>query len=380
MDVRDRLLGSKLRVAATVVGSLILVVGGLFAVGVFGIPSITAIDNGFGTVNASTTEIVTDITVTNPNPIGIGLGTVTIDYTAKMNDIQMASGVKNGVEIGTGSSSIELHTYLDNTKIPEWWVTHIRNGETTSLTVETHIATGVGLSTTRTPVRRTIETDILGTFNTTEHRDINANQPPIEDPVAVVRRQTATWGPVSNETTALNVSFVVYNPKSYPLTVTQLSYDITFNDIAMGAGQTDDEYTIPPGETETVEATLVMDTERFDEWWVAHLQDGQVSQLRIDFAATVTAGDLGTVSMPLDPLTYERTVETEIFGGASADTTPDDGEDPAQNETTTQDEGPTTTTEDSTDGTTTTTTTTSDGGILRIGDPDRAFIHHASKG
>lgn len=378
MDVRHLLFGSRLRIAATVVGGVVVVVIALFLAGVFGVPSITAIDNGFGTVNASTTEIVTELTVSNPNPFGIGLGTVTIDYTASMNGIEMATGDKHGIGIGTGNSSLRLHTYLDNTKIPAWWVSHIRNGESTTLTVETHIDTGLLLSTTRTPVQRSIDTDILGTFNTTENRDINANQPPIEDPVAVIRRQTARWGPVSNESTALNVSFVVYNPKSYPLTITQLSYNITLNEIAMGAGATEDEYTIPPGETETVEATLLMDTQKFDEWWVAHLKDGQVSELRIDFDATVAAGDLGTVSMPLDPLTYERSVETAIFGGGGAGSAPADNE----SDTDTADSTTTTTTEndDSTDDTTTTTTTTttSDGGLFAVGEPDRAFIHDAT--
>lgn len=370
MDVRSLLFGSKLRIAGTVVGSFIVVVGLLFAVGVFGIPSVTAIDNGFGAVNGSTTEVITELTVNNPNPVGIGLGSVTIDYTARMNDIEMATGTKKGLGIGPGSSTIELRTYLDNTKIPSWWVTHIRNGETTELTVETHIDSGFGLSTTRTPVRRPIETDILGTFNTTEDRDINANQPPVEDPVAVIRRQSANWGGVSNQTTEIDISFVVYNPKSYPLTITQLGYDITLNEITMGNGTTADEYTIPPNDTETVNATLEMQTQRFDEWWVAHLDDGQVSELRIDFEATVTAGDLGTVTMPLDPLTYERTIETNIFGGSGADTTEDSDDGPA--DTTTTDDSDTTTTSEG--DTTTTTTTTSDGGILALGNPDQAFI------
>jgi len=368
MDLRETFLGSKLRIAGTVIGAVILLVVVLFLAGVFGVPSIVSVSNAFGTVNASTTEIVTDVTVHNPNPIGIGLGTVTIDYTVTMNDVEMATGAKHGVGIGTENSSIRLQTFLDNNKIPDWWVTHIRNGETTDLEVTALVDSGFGLSTSRTPVQREIETDILGSFNTSEDRDINANQPPIEDPVAIIRQQNASWAAVSNETTEINVSFVVYNPKSYALTITELRYDITMNDIDMGAGATEDPYTIPPGETETVRATLAMDTQKFDEWWVSHLQNGQVTALRIDFGATVSAGDLETVTVPLDQLAYEQRIETDLFGGGGAGTA---------NTTDADDDTTTTTTSGDDGGATTTTTTTTDDGILALSDPDGAFITDA---
>ncbi|MFB6103822.1 MAG: LEA type 2 family protein [Halobacteriaceae archaeon] len=349
MDLRGAFFGSKLRIAGTAVVGVVLLVVVLFIGGVFGVPSIVGVSNAFGTVNASTTEIVTNVTVHNPNPIGIGLGTATIEYTVMMNEIEMASGAEHGIGIGTGNSTLQLHTYLQNSKIPTWWVSHIQNGERTALEVTAHVSSGFGLSTTQTPVQRELETDILGTFNTSTDRNINANQPPIEDPVAIIRQQNASWGTVSNQTTEIDVSFVVYNPKSYPVTVTELRYDIRMNDIQMGAGKTEDPYTIPPGATETVEATIRMDTQKFDEWWVSHLQNGQVTTLLIDFGATVSIGDLGSVTVPLDQLSYEKRIETNLFGGGGAGTanTTDIGDD---------------------------TTPTSDDGVLAVAESDTAFI------
>ncbi|MFB6072764.1 MAG: LEA type 2 family protein [Halobacterium sp.] len=375
MDVRALLFGSKLRIAATVVVGLGLAVGGAFLTGFLGVPSVERIDNEFGTVNESVTEIETDLVVHNPNPIGVRLGGLSVNYTVSMNDVAMARGEKHGVAIGTGNSTVNLTTYLQNPKIPDWWVTHVRNGEQTTLAVEATVKSGLlGQSATFQPATRSIETDILGQFNSSEDRPVNANVALVEDPVLVIRQTNATWGNVTDARTPINIEFGVYNPKSTPVVVSNVGYNITMNGILVGSGETQETETIPGKTYRVVETPTAIRNERLDEWWVSHVENNQVTELRIDFYAAVQPpGSDETIRVPLDDLTYTKTIETDLFGSKSGGSDAGDGSSTSGGDSTTtttttsSDSTTTTTSSDSTtteSGGETTTTTTTDDGVL----------------
>jgi hypothetical protein len=106
------------------------------------------------------------------------------------------------------------------------------------------------------------------------------------------------------------------------------------NDISVGEGEAGRTTTIPPGETVPVEATTVIRTQTLDEWWVSHLQNDQVTELRMRMYLTVdlSAAGGGEQRVPLDEFT--RTIETDVFGtkdAAAADANADDGSDGGTN-------------------------------------------------
>jgi LEA14-like dessication related protein len=143
---------------------------------------------------------------------------------------------------------------------------------------------------------------------------VNASQPLVSDPVLYVNETSAQWGEVNESRTPLALDFRVYNPKSYPVGVSEIGYEITMNDVAVGEGTTEQGYTVGPKSAETVETTTLIDNTKLDEWWVSHLERDQVTDLRIDFYARleVTGGE--TIRVPLRSLTYTETIETDIFG------------------------------------------------------------------
>ena len=312
-------------------------------------PSVAGVDNRFGNVNETTTVIESELRVRNPNPIGASLGGLTVDYAIDLNGIRMATGIKKGVSVDQGESTVPMTTALANERIPTWWVSHIRNGERTTLAVnaDVHSAT-LGTSFGAPKVTREIETDIISAFNSTASRPVGSS--PTGGPILVIRETSAQWGAVSAAETNIDMRFVVHNPNSYAVPVSELSYRTTMNGVEMGNGTTDGQGVIPPGGTRTIEATTTLNNQRIDEWWVSHLQNDQVTDLRIDFAARIEL-PTGTMEIPLDPLTYTRTIETDIF-----DNKPDDGASDAGSES-----GTTTPT-----GTPTPTPTPTDGGLLAI--------------
>ncbi|WP_049987016.1 LEA type 2 family protein [Halobellus rufus] len=314
-------LGGRIRTVVAVLAVAGLLGGGAFAAGVIGVPSVAGVENSFGPVNETSTVIETDLTVSNPNPIGASLGGLTVDYDVLMNDVELASGTKEGVSVGSGNSTLNFTTTADNGQIPPWWVSHVRNDEQTTVTVDTAVTSGTLGRTIDPPnVTRQVETDLLSQFNSTETRPVDANRALVSDPVLYINETSAQWGEVTDERTAMDLTFVVYNPKSYPIGVSELGYNITMNDVEVGEGSTESEYVVPPKSTETIKATVYIRNENIDEWWVTHLERNQVTDLRIDFDARLDL-ESTTVTVPLDSLTYTETIETDIFG-----TKPTDGD------------------------------------------------------
>lgn len=351
--------------------------------GVLGVPSVTGVDNEFGKVTNQTTGIETALVVDNPNPIGIGAGNTSVDYAVEMNNVTMANGSRGSLALDKGNTTLRFSTRMQNDKIPEWWVTHIRNGERTTLRLQSTVHSSLVGRSVRVPYSQPIETDIISEFNSTETRPVNANAPFVSDPVLYVNETSANWGSVTREETPIRMRMRVYNPKSVAYTVSEIGYDVTMNGIAVGNGTTDRPYTIPGKSEKTLRMRTIIRNDNLDDWWVSHLKNGQKTDLKISFYANIELPNDGTIRIPLRKLTYEKRIETHIFENDSAEGAleatgnasggPADGE-TATSMTTTSgnagtsaaDDSTTSTAATSTDATATTDTdaATDDGGIL----------------
>jgi LEA14-like dessication related protein len=316
-------LGTRIRIIGTVVGVIVAALIGSFALGVLGAPAVQEVDNRFGEVRNDTTEIHTDLLVDNPNPIGIQLGNTTVNYTVRMNDVPIAVGGREGLDIETGNSTLPFTTRMDNGQIPAWWVTHVNNDERTVVTINATIRTSIlGRHRYDITQEKVIQTAIIGNFNSNETRPVESDDPPpvFSNPVLYVNRTSARWGEATADATPIDMEFLMYNPQTTPFTITELGYEITMNGVPVGEGRTDDITAIPPGTTETVRTRARITNPNLDDWWVTHLRNDQVTNLRIEFYATVSADAVSQdVRVPLDRLTYEETIETDIFGNKNAD-------------------------------------------------------------
>ncbi|PSQ55046.1 hypothetical protein BRD22_10730 [Halobacteriales archaeon SW_8_68_21] len=316
--VFSALTAGKLRMALVGLAVVAAAVGGAFALGAFGVPSVAGVNNSFGDVTNETTVVETDLVVSNPNPVGIDLDGVSVDYAVSMNEVRVANGTRDGIAVASGNSTLAFESRVRNDAIPPWWVSHVENDEQTTVGIDATITSDLlGRSTELTQTRE-IETDLIGAFDSEETRPVNADSPLVDDPVLYVNETRGQWGTVSDEETPIEMAFDVYNPNLEPYVITEIGYDITMNGVEMGSGSTEEEYVIPSYGTETVELTAALRNERLDDWWVTHLDESvnghQVSDLRIEFYAVVEFPSGERVTVPLDALTYEETVETDIFG------------------------------------------------------------------
>jgi LEA14-like dessication related protein len=312
---------------------LILLVGLGFLLGVFGVPAVDGVENRFAAVNDSTTTINSTVDVSNPNPIDLALGGLGIAYAIDMNDVTMATGGRQGIDIGTGNASLAFRTHLVNDRIPDWWYTHVANDEVTEVLVDVTLSHGfLGGGGFEVAQEETVETDVLGQFNSTETRRIDADAPGVSDPVLYLNETGGWYGAnLSERRTPIEMAFTVYNPKPYPYAVSEFGYEIRMNGIAVGEGASSRAYEIPGGTARTIRATTVLRNERLDDWWVSHLERDQVTNLTVDTYVIVDPDATGVLGETLpeirvdsDELDYETVIETDIFG-----TKADDGLEPS---------------------------------------------------
>ncbi|MBV0903156.1 LEA type 2 family protein [Haloarcula salina] len=307
---------NRLKLAGVLVVVSVAVLGGGVALGVLGTPSVAAVDNHFAGVSNQTTTVATNLTVSNPNPVGVQLGGLSVTYSVAMNDVRMAQGEKQGLDIGSGNTTVPFATTMQNDRIPAWWYTHVRNSETTTVAIDaTATSSTLGGRSVAFGQERTVETDIVSQFNSTETRPVEANQPLVSDPVLYVNETHGSWDQanLTRSETPLDLSFDVYNPKLYPYTVSKIGYTISMNDVTVGQGETDRGYVLRPGEETTIEADTAIRNDNLDRWWVTHLQRNQRTEVYIDFYLVLEGGG-EQFRVDLDSIDYRTDIETDIFG------------------------------------------------------------------
>lgn len=294
-----------------------LVAAALGGVYLMGSPSVVGVENRFGAVDQATTEIRTDVIVENPAPVGVALGDAAVEYAVSLNDVRMADGRRTGIRLDPGRTTVPLSTRMSNGKIPEWWVTHVRNGERSVLSVDAAVVSGtLGRELSAPTITRRIDTDVVSGFDSAETRPLNATVGGSNRTVLYLNRTEAAWGTVTDNRTDVQMTLTVYNPNSHPVAVSAIDYDIRMNGVEVGSGTTDGTRAIPPESRRTIQATTTIRNDKLDEWWVTHVRNHQTTRLRASFYLRFDLPVGGSVRVPVDDLT-ER-IETDIFGTKAA--------------------------------------------------------------
>ncbi|WP_255194389.1 LEA type 2 family protein [Natronobeatus ordinarius] len=313
-----RHVGYALRVLVTFVLVVAVVTAGTltigYAAGVVGVPSLEGADVEVGAVERSHTEVRTHLVVDNPNPVSAESAAVSAEYTVRLNDAEVAAETGERLTLEPGRSTETLTTQVHHDRIPAWWASHVSSGERTDVVVEEEVSSDLfdrGIAVEET---RTVETDLLSSFRSEQTR-----------PIAVAGAQTlfvnatrAEWGAVDERRTELELAFDVYNPGAN-VSVTAVRYVLTVNDVVLGEGAIDREYVIESGEETTVDGTVAFENERLVTWWRSHLENDETSHLRLEFEAVAELPDGSTITVALDDLTHEETIETDHGGGDGVD-------------------------------------------------------------
>lgn len=279
----------------------------LFPAGKPEIPEIKSITSSWGDITADNSEIKTNVLVDNPNAFTIPIKSV--EYEIFMNDVSMGSGHSVGEASLPAKNEhiITIHTKLENNKIPQWWVTHIRRGEYSDVKIHGNIVFDLKFTEYKYPIEQTIsgvKTNILGGKESYQVDETSL--------VPQLRSIEKSWGEVTDDSTEIRTKMVVYNPLLIPIYIERIKYEIYMNDIKMGSGLSEETILLEPrGDTE-ISFDTKLDNDKLDDWWVTHLRNGERTSLEIKSELVYkVAGKEFTIELPAQ----KETMETDILGG-----------------------------------------------------------------
>ncbi|WP_435176778.1 LEA type 2 family protein [Halorussus sp. AFM4] len=282
-------------------------------------PTVESVDNEWGEVTSERTGIRTRLVVNNPNGVGVP-GVATVKYDVLMNDVTVAEG-SSGLSLSPGRNELTLRTHIDNGKIPEWWASHINNGEETTLSVRPSVS-AVFLSRDLPAFDRTFETDMLSAFDSDAEQSVEVGGRTL----LTVAGTDASWGTATANRTPLRFSATVRNPNGAPITFSKLGYEVSMNDVTVAAGTTEGGVEIPANATDTIRVNATLDNRKLDEWWVSHLRNDETTTLDVSVFAIDDTGN-ETRRVPLSFMSERVVFETDVLGGGEASTrTVDTGE------------------------------------------------------
>lgn len=294
----------------------VVVVAAAYGLVVVDRPRVESVDNEWGTVEQNRSEVETEIVVDNPLLLRVGDSAADVSYTVALNGVTFATEEER-VLLGGDGDVVTTTTWVNNDHISEWWVTHVNNDETTTVSVDPAVEVqyvGLELPARSLTRNRTFQTDLLEPLDTDETRRFSA----FGRTLLVVNETHADWGRATAERTPIDASARVTNSLPVPVPVTEIQYTVRMNGIVVGSGEAAEQTVLQADSTRTLEARALIDNSRLDEWWVTHLRNDQTTTISVAFDAVVEYGGVER-RLPLEFISYNRTFETDVFGSKAAE-------------------------------------------------------------
>jgi LEA14-like dessication related protein len=127
----------------------------------------------WGEVSGTATPIEATFGVYNPLPVPVPI--MKLGYTVSMNGVRVGNGSTEGAGVLDAGqvTPVETTITIDATRLDEWWVTHLRRNQETTVRVTFRLQADLPVvGTVQLPAdvltyRTRLETDLLGTKNAT---------------------------------------------------------------------------------------------------------------------------------------------------------------------------------------------------------------------
>ena len=286
---------------AGLAGVLVIAGGAGYAAVTFEKPSFGVIDMGdWKEVNEDSITVVSEAWINNPNSIGLSIGFIDVRYAAEVNNITLAEGEIDKVSLNSGNNTQEFETELKQGKIPEWWISHVENGENSTVSVPVNIGTPVN-SLEIQVFSKEVSTDITSRIeNSLESIEGTYTGPGIETtrsgftvelrPEVEVRDFKASWGDISEDRSEILMDMEVHNPNQYPVPTPSFGGKADLNNITVAnwtansepLTELSEEGMIAPGETEELRFRVGLKNQEMDDWLETHVENEEFTHADIN--------------------------------------------------------------------------------------------------
>lgn len=286
---------------AGLTATLVIVGGTGYAALTFEKPSFGVIDMGdWEEVNEESITVVSEAWINNPNPLGLSVGFIDIKYSAEVNNITLAEGMIDKVRLNSGNNTQSFETELKQGRIPEWWVSHLQNGENSTVSVPVNINTPV-TSFEIDAFSKEVSTNITSRIeNSLKSIEGNYTGPGIETtrsgftvevrPEIEIRDFKASWGEISEERSEVLMDMKVHNPNQYPIPTPSFGGKADLNNITLANWSANaepltdlaEEGMIAPGENEDLRFKVGLKNQDMDDWLETHVENEEYTKAKIE--------------------------------------------------------------------------------------------------
>ncbi len=270
-------------------------------------PKISKISLSWGNVTYDFTEIIAEVSVYNPTFITITLKKIT--FGLYMNNIKMVAGSsERSVSLaGFRETAIRLVGRLNNSRIPEWFISHLENGEQTNVRLSGTVLLDLKIMEAVYSFERTlnITTDMLAGMSTNQSKIFMMG--PAE---LMLKSLTSSWGRISSNEVEINHKVVVYNPNRYPIPITKIEYEVYMNNIRMGGGTSYNPAILGAKSNTIILFTTMLNTTLLDEWWITHIKNGEKTKITIEIYSVI---EINGVAYKIRIYELEQTLTTNLL-------------------------------------------------------------------
>lgn len=274
-------------------------------------PTVESVERDWQSTDSGT-RFSANVVVNNPNAANSTVGDVALDasYRVALNEVTLIEDSAQ-TTLQPGRNEMVFEDDVSNETIKKWWISHVKNGERTSLTTESSVVADLGFATAPIALpseNRTFETDMLSGFAQTEQVvEIKGTE------VATLDDMQSDWGEPTMERTPMVVTGEVTNQRDRSLTVVSFGYEVSINGVVLADNESAVETTIPGKSTRSIQTTGYLNNDKIPAWWVSHLENGERSELSVTYYAVVEMGGK-RFRVALDTMSYSETIETNAFG------------------------------------------------------------------
>jgi len=190
----------------------------------------------------------------------------------------------NGIQIAREKSfqvsgnSIEVVMELDNRNIIEWWVSHVRNNETTDIVLKSSFGYNLFGLKFSVPVEKkgSFKTSIFEINSFPEYVSVGSMR------VLKIEKMKMNIVDVDKENTRIRLDVSVKNLTPFPIPIGSIGYRIDMNGIEMGYGKSTGNKIIKSYGSSDINWIIVIDNSKLPWWWVSHIKNGEITDITIN--------------------------------------------------------------------------------------------------
>jgi len=241
-------------------------------------PKVTEIQTHWGDITPEYSELIVVAKLENPLPF---LPLKDVESLLYVNGIEIAEG--HAIKIDGDKATLSIK--IDNERIRDLWVSHLKSNESSEILVKVYPVVNIFFTELRSSekFREKLDTDIFERKLNNEKLLFGGGE------IFEIRELKIKRGKVSNFITEVFLSGEALNKGMIELEIGRIEYRILINGVEVGRGVDELNIILKPEERKRFNATFLLDNTKIPEWWIKHVRNGEKSIIEFKLTLHIKA-------------------------------------------------------------------------------------------